>query len=671
LTATKNRPNPPGGVPPRMPAGEEKKVIGFLAALCLFYGLLTALPLLASLFSFAVSRPLVFLFILLSLAGAGMYWKSLRGNRIRRPLRRPGRLAAGFFGLTLLLYLALWILAYSLPDFSYDGNYYHTPPIHFWLRGGGIHWIGTGISPHWQDVSVQNWNGYPKGVEVVQYVFLLASGSVRLLNTGNLLFLPLGVAAIIAISLILGARPGFALAAGCLFVLMPINLAQSLTAMVDTASASAYLAFFALLLGVIQGFGRGKVPWKLAVGAGAALGLAVGSKGPGLFLVPAGGAVLLFRLLQSRRRSRRKIGEGSEVRPGLGSGLLLIAAVLLVGISLGGFWAGRNWMKTGNPLYPVEIRVAGRPVFPGVDFARQFRPPYRAGTEDWSQPGRIISNWFGCFRFGDPGVLVYDSRSGGLGFPWLLSIPAVIGLIVILRKRKTRGVSESGAGYLMDLIFLCLVMFFAMPRDHNHMSRYTIWLAGLGLPCLAVVCGRLAAKSGKKLPLRYAGFAWFGLACLLAGREALAGLRLHFSFTDTFRGREAAAFSFGRLVRAARSPYPAGYYWGDLNGTIFEMIMAGTEPVGVALGERSTHHLVFGHLVQGSALGSRRIVFIDHLRAESEPDYLPRLIEENALRYVIWDSALPLNAALVNDSIRQDYRLANDLLHVFTFEVSP
>ncbi len=107
----------------------------------------------------------------------------------------------------------------------------------------------------------------------------------------------------------------------------------------------------------------------------------------------------------------------------------------------------------------------------------------------------------------------------------------------------------------------------------------------------------------------------------------------------------------------------------DLNGSIFEMIMAGT-PIGVALKEISTHHLVFGHLVQCPAPGRRRIVFIDHFRAESEPDYLPRLIAENGLRYVIWNSALPLYGVLVNGSIRQDYRLANEHLHVFSFDIS-
>ncbi|MFH1037840.1 MAG: hypothetical protein V1789_04115 [PVC group bacterium] len=653
--------------PPRLLAGSERGTLDLLAGLSLFYGLLTALLLAASLFSITVSRPLAFVFIIFAALAGWLYRRSVRRGRNNVKPDPPGPFATGFFYVTLALYLLLWVLAYALPDFSYDGNYYHTPTLHFWLQKGGVHWIETGGSPHWGPVGAFAWNGYPKGVEVVQFVFLLATGCSRLLNGVNLLFLPLGALAITGISLTLGARSGFALAAGCLFLYLPINIAQSLTAMVDTGSAACYLAFFALLLGTVKRIDRGKIPWRLAAGLGLALGLAAGSKGPGLFLVPAGGAVLLVRFFLARHQARKETGNRSGIPPGLRRGLLFIVIVILIGLGLGGGWAGRNWIRTGNPFYPVEVTFAGRQLFPGVNAATQFRPPYREGTEGWSQAERVLSNWLGCFRFNDPEVLVYDSRWGGLGFAWLLSIPAVLWLLyicVVHRKRpETRGIA-----YLPDLFFLCLVMFFAMPRHHNHMARYTIWLAGLGLPCLAVVTGRMAASAGKNSWKRFAGYAWFAAVCLLAGREAIASLRLHVSFLDTFRGKEVGGICPLRVLRAARSPYPSGYYWDDLNGTIMEMIMAGDDSVGVAIGEKNQRHLIFGHLSQGKALGRRKIVFIDHLQAENDPGYLPRLIRENDIRYVIWDSTLPLTPVLVNDSVRQDYGVGKKLWHVFTFE---
>ncbi len=651
----------------RLTSGSDGGTLSLLAGLALFYGLLTALPIGAGILSIRLSSPLALLFILTAALAGWWYCKSLRGNRDAGNPDPLGPFAIGFIFITLALYLLLWVLAYALPEFSYDGNYYHTPALHFWLKEGGIHWIDTGTSPHWGPIASFAWNGYPKGIEAVQYLFMAATGLSRLLNTVNLIFLPLGGVAITSIALTLGAPFSFALVSGCLFFFMPINLAQSLTGMVDTGSAACYLAFFALLLGTVKRLGRGKIPWGMLIGLGTGLGLAVGSKGPGLFLIPAGGIVLLTRILLVRRKARKETGDLSGAPFPTSRGILFAAIVLLIGLGLGGVWAGRNWIHTGNPFYPVEVKILGRQLFPGVDLSKQFHPPYRAGTEDWSQAERVLSNWVGCFRFGDPEVLVYDSRRGGLGFAWLLSIPAILYLICVWAARRKKPVI-GGIDYLPDLIFLCLVMFFAMPRNHNHMARYTIWLAGLGLPCLAVVTGWMAASAGKKRWIKYVGYIWLGAVCLLAGREALASLRLHISFLDTFRGKEVSGISPLRLLRAARSPYPPGYYWSDLNGSIFEMIMAGDDPVAVAIAEKDQRHLIFGHLAQGSALGKREIVFIDHIRAGDDPDYLSHLLWDNSIRYVIWDSRLPLYRELVNKSVRQDYELGKKLWNVFTFD---
>lgn len=647
-------------------AWSEGKALKLLASFSLFYAVIEILAIAGSLVHLPIFRSGALIIIILAGVFAIIYWRRLRESQSAGPLSSPGAIATGFFILTLVLYLVLWILAYALPDFSYDGNYYHTPSLHFWTQKGYIHWINPGPSPHWGPVVTFAWNGYPKAVEVVGYIFLQGIACSRLLNSLNLLFLPLGVLALISLALTLGAPAGFALAAGCLFLYLPINLAQSLTAMVDTGSAACYLAFFALLLGTVKRIDAGKIPWGLLAGLSSALGLAVGSKGPGLALIPAGGLVLLVRIYIARRRIRRKLQPGSNAPPPLRRPLGFVIFTILLALGVGGFWGGRNWLRTGNPFYPAAISWAGYDIFSGVDLSLQFRPPYRAGTEDWSQMERVLSNWLGCFRFGDPEVLVYDSRRGGLGFAWLLSIPAVLGLLYVCVARRKKP-ETGGISYLPDLVFLCLVMFFVMPRNHNHMSRYTIWLAGLGLPCLAVVTGGAVAAAGKNRWKKYAGYAWLGAVCLLAGRETIASLRLHLSFLDMFRGKEASAICPLRVLRAARSPYPAGYYWNDLNGTIFEMIMTGEEPVAVAIKKKDQHHLIFGHLVQEKALGRRNIVFIDHDLVESDSGYLSHLIRENNIRYVIWDSALPLCRELVNGSIRQDYSLGNGLWHIFTF----
>jgi len=653
---------------PSLPARSVEVILGLVAALSVFFAGSEVITLVASLLGVSISRLFAVFLVVISTGIAVYYWVRLRRNHSPSSrLSSPGRIAIAFVILTLLLYLVLWILAYTLPDFSYDGNYYHSPTIHFWMLKGNVHWIPVGESPHWGPIVAYPWNGYPKSVEAIGFIFLKICGSARLLNSINLIFIPLGGFSIAALAAIFGAPAGFALAAGCLFLFIPINLAQSLTAMVDTASAACYLAFFALLLGTVRRLDRGVSMEILCPGLAAALGLAVGSKGPGLALIPAGILVLALRVVAARRKGHRSRESDHTFLIPSRRALVSMAAALIFAFALGGFWQMRNWFITGNPLYPVEVSMGGYKIFDGVDISRQFKPPYREGTREWNQAERILSNWISCLHLDDARNYVYDSRWGGLGFAWLLSIPAVVWLIFI-RLKQTRG-SPAGpeTRYLPDLVFICLVMFFAMPHNHNHMSRYTIWLVGLGLPGLAAVAGRIATSGKKFHRFRWLGYTWFGVVSLLGVWEAFFSLSIHSSFIERFRGEEDPVPALSSVLSAIRPPYPAGYRWKDFNGSIFEMIMAGDETTAVAIKEKNQRHLIFGHLVQGKALGKRKIVFIDHDRAEEEPDYLPLLIRDRSIRYVIWDSTIPLRRELVNGSIRQDYELGGKLWNVFTF----
>jgi len=654
-----------------LPARSADLFLGLVASISVLFAASEVITLAASLLGVSISRFFAVFLVVISTGIAVYYWVRLRRNHSpSRRLSSPGRIAIAFAILTLLLYLFLWILAYTLPDFSYDGNYYHSPTIHFWMLKGNVHWIQVGESQHWGPIVAYPWNGYPKSVEVIGYIFLKICGSARLLNSINLLFLPLGGFSIAALAAIFGAPAGFALVAGCLFLFIPINLAQSLTAMVDTASAACYLAFFALLLGTVRRIDRGVSPLPFCFGLAAALGLAAGSKGTGPILVAAGALVLAIRVVTSRRKERQSRGSDNPFRAPSRRALFSLVAAFIFAIALGGFWQLRNWIHTGNPLYPVEVSMGGHRIFDGVDISRQFKPPYREGTKEWNQPERILSNWMSCLHLGDVRNYVYDSRWGGLGFVWLLSIPAVVWLIFIRLKQKRGSPAGPETRYLPDLVFICLVMFFAMPHNHNHMSRYTIWLVGLGLPCLAAVAGRMAVSGEKIKRFRLIGYTWFGVVSMLGAWEAFFSISMHSSFIESFRGGEDKVPVLSSILSAAQAPYPVGYRWGDFNGSILEMILAGDEPVAVAIQEKNQRHLIFGHLVQGPALGKREIVFIDHIRAEEEPKYLPLLIREKSIRYVIWDSTLTLRRELVNGSIRQDYGLGKGLWHVFTFAPS-
>ena len=125
-----------------------------------------------------------------------------------------------------------------------------------------------------------------------------------------------------------------------LFVLTPMTLLNAPSGYSDAAfggsvvALAASAALFSLESTAVT-----------AVCTGMAAAHVLSLKGTGIaFVCVTGGALALVTRLKSP------------------SGLGLAALVAVPGL----FWALRNVVHTGNPLWPVEIQVSGRIVFPGV-----------------------------------------------------------------------------------------------------------------------------------------------------------------------------------------------------------------------------------------------------------------------------------------------------------------
>ena len=166
-----------------------------------------------------------------------------------------------------LIYLLLMALAIQSPDLSFEGNAYHIPAISMWASKGFVHWIDT---PYQSDVL----NGYPKGAEVIAYALTMAFGN-PMVNTINLIFLPLGILGIASLAWSLGSRRLPALCAGFLYVLIPVNINQSATTHIDSAFASGVIGLIAIWFASLQTV---KLNWRLVLPLGASLGLVLGMK---------------------------------------------------------------------------------------------------------------------------------------------------------------------------------------------------------------------------------------------------------------------------------------------------------------------------------------------------------------------------------------------------------
>ncbi len=101
-----------------------------------------------------------------------------------------------FPGIAGMTYILLWAAAYIMPDLSYDGNAYHIPSISMWDPRGYISWVNT----NYLEPLI---NGYPKGAELVAYILVKAFNN-NIINSVNLIFLPLGIFGIAYIANSLG-----------------------------------------------------------------------------------------------------------------------------------------------------------------------------------------------------------------------------------------------------------------------------------------------------------------------------------------------------------------------------------------------------------------------------------------------------------------------------------
>ncbi|WP_165227417.1 phospholipid carrier-dependent glycosyltransferase [Aquisphaera insulae] len=202
----------------------------------------------------------------------------------------------------------------------------------------------------------------------------IAWGGDRLARVGQAPFLVIAALASFAIARRLGAGRDNSAVAACWFVTSTPFLIFSFEANVDTIFIASYLCaigFFAQA--AFEDEGRAG---RLGL-AGLAAGLALGTKSVGIvFVTPvivlAMGAVLI------------------KVRP-MSHALGLAGVIGLTALAGCGYWYGRNWLVTGNPIYPLTVKALGRTVFPGAyDAAAMRRSIYYIPREDLRAFGDIM-----------------------------------------------------------------------------------------------------------------------------------------------------------------------------------------------------------------------------------------------------------------------------------------
>ncbi|AMV37131.1 glycosyltransferase family 39 protein [Planctomyces sp. SH-PL62] len=324
-----------------------------------------------------------------------------------------------------------------------DGPIYHLYFAARWWQAGRLFLVA---SPFGESAATY----FPANGDL-WFAWLMATwGGDRLARVGQAPFLGLACIAAFGCARELGAGRTASLVATSLFATVGPLVLFTFEANVDTIFVAGYLtaAYFFLR------FAEGRDGWPALLLGGLAAGEALGTKSVGNLFVPP---LLLAGCWAVARRTR-------AVRPTL-AGL----ATILTGVATtSGFWYARNALLTGNPLYPLTVKLGGATWLSGWYGSEAMR-------------GSIyyipVSNWRALV---DTLVGVLDARTVPL---W---VAAVLGVWAVGRGRR-RG---DGWVWIFSLGVVLNVALYWLFIPYRTQQRFMLQGVGLAVVPLASLLDR-------------------------------------------------------------------------------------------------------------------------------------------------------------------------------------
>jgi len=233
----------------------------------------------------------------------------------------------------------------------------------------------------------------------------------------------------------------------------------------DHMLAMFALASTAMLAGVLE-----RPRWGNVACLGVALGLMTGTKFHWVLFAPILGALFLLGIVLRVIRSRSRRLPASRAA-------WYVATCVVFALILGGFWYVRNLRNTGNPVYPAQVRLLGRVIFPGPRTPELYRAhPYRYVPEFNRRSARAY-----------------------LGPLWeAQGVLAIVGCVLVaLRRRRLRHLPLA----LVPLLPFALLAAAYLGSPYRWM-RFA-YPAAMHLPLgAAVVVGALGGRVRRRFPVQ-------------------------------------------------------------------------------------------------------------------------------------------------------------------------
>jgi hypothetical protein len=296
--------------------------------------------------------------------GIGMATWWIRGDDPAE-LKRLDDGPAGWEGIISLAMVLAASLLFAIPSLFAavkvvsDGPIYHLYFAARWWKAGRLILVAA---PFGENAATY----FPANGDL-WFTWLMATwGGDTLAKVGQAPFLLLAGAAAFGCARLLGCGRPAATIATCWFVSCTPLLLYSFEPNVDTIFVAGYLAaaYFFLRYAVANGGTPALVLGALVAGE------ALATKPTGVvFVTPLLALVVGGLLIQGGSRPEK---------------LWRIAIVALVPLLTGGFWFLRNAWLTGNPLYPLDVRVMGRTLWAGWYGPEAMRTsPYYLPLNQW------------------------------------------------------------------------------------------------------------------------------------------------------------------------------------------------------------------------------------------------------------------------------------------------
>jgi len=274
--------------------------------------------------------------------------------------------------------------------------------------------------------------------ELLFFWFIAPLKSAFIADIASYPFYIMGAVASFSIIRKLGISKEIALLSGILFSLTPQYFKHLIFNGNDIIVTSLYLIAlnFALLL-------KEKFSFKVLAIAAVAIGLAWGTKSNVVLWAPLLIPLIMYFSIRNYKDIKIK-------------NLILLGAIfIIIVLVFGGFTYIRNFIDTGNPLYPVNYEILGIKLKGPIEYAN---------LRGYSDPFNI-----------DFGELLFH-QSLGLHFV-VLTFPAILfGLPISIIRSRSR--LSFDIIYLLALPLLMAVVFYA--KAPFHMPSYVYPMVGVG-----------------------------------------------------------------------------------------------------------------------------------------------------------------------------------------------